>query len=366
MLCAAGHGPAHEARRCGLNCWPAGNLQSFARAMAKHMRFVGRLSLQLCAALALACAIDDRAAAEKLTIPSSTSTSYLFMTAPDPSAVPAQVPANLELPAAKKDRYPTVVIGHTIGGWYGPNEDWFAAELRKAGFATFTFDSFSPRKFGDVTHGNEPRTNPAVFSDAYAALKLLAAHPKVDAKKIAYVGFSLGGEVAHVMAFERSRAVNAPDAKYAAHVSFYPAWIFGTAAGAKAYTGAPVLLLLAEKDELTPPSKVNPYLAYHEKGGSKAPIEVVTYAGAYHSWTNPRMPQPKFFPKHGNAHKCPMMLLGGGPPRLLIDGTEKPFDRPLMDKCRVASAGYTQGFNAQVRAKSLSDTVAFLNKHLWQ
>jgi dienelactone hydrolase len=330
------------------------------------MRVINRPLLQLCAVLAFACAHVDRAGAEKLTIPSSTFTNYLFMSAPDPSAVPVQVPGNLEVPATKKERYPVVVIGHTIGGWYGPNEDWWAAKLREAGFATLTYDSFTPRKLGDVAHGNEPRTNPAVFSDAYAALRLLAAHPNVDPKKIAYVGFSLGGEVAHVMAFERPRAVNAPDAKYAAHVGFYPAWIFGTAAGAKAYTGAPVLLLLAEKDELTPPSKVNPYLAYHEKGGSKAPIEVVTYTGAYHSWTNPRMPQPKFFPKHGNARKCPMLLLGGGPPRLLIDDTEKPFDGGLMTKCRAASIGYTQGFNAQVRAKSLADTVAFLDKHLGQ
>jgi dienelactone hydrolase len=327
------------------------------------MRCVGH-ALHAGAIVAVALTGADAAAAEKLGIPSSTTANYLFMSASDPSAVPVQVPGNLEFPSVKKDRHSVVVIGHTIGGWYGPNEDWFAGELRKAGFATLTYDSFTPRKFGDVTHGKEPRTNPSVISDAFAALKVLAAHPKVDAKKIAYVGFSLGGEVAHVTAFERPRAVLAPDAKFAAHVGFYPAWIFGTAAGPNAYTGAPVLLLLAEKDELTPPSKVNPYLAYHEKGGSKAPLEVVTYAGAYHSWTNPRVPQPKFFPNHGNARKCPMMLLGGGPPRLLIDGAEKPLDRPLFDKCRAASVGYTQGFNAQVRAKSLADTVAFLNKHI--
>jgi dienelactone hydrolase len=306
------------------------------------------------------------ALAEKLVISSSTHADLRLVSAPDPTATPVKIPANLEFPASKQEKYPVVVVAHTIGGWYEPNEGWFAAELRKSGFATLTYDSFTPRKFGDVSHGNDPRTNPSVIADGFAALNLLAEHPQVDRDRIAVIGFSLGGEVAHVTAFERARTVLASANKFAAHVVFYPAWIYGAPAGPGAYTGAPVLLLFAEKDELTQPEKVKPYLEYHEQGGSKAPLEVVTYPGAYHSWTNPRMPKPRFFPKHGSARKCPIVLIGGGPPRLLIDRAERPFNGPMMGKCRAASVGYTQGFNAQFRAKSLADTVAFLRKHMGQ
>jgi hypothetical protein len=55
------------------------------------------------------------------------------------------VPAILRFPERPRDRYPAVVVVHTIGGLQEANEGWPAAELRRSGFATLTYDSFSAR-----------------------------------------------------------------------------------------------------------------------------------------------------------------------------------------------------------------------------
>ena len=46
------------------------------------------------------------------------------------------VRATLGFPEAAKDRYPAVVVVHTLSGYRDANEGYAAAELRKAGFAT--------------------------------------------------------------------------------------------------------------------------------------------------------------------------------------------------------------------------------------
>ena len=55
------------------------------------------------------------------------------------------VPATLRFPDQPQDRYPAVVVVHTISGFREANEGWLAAELRRSGFATLTYDSFSAR-----------------------------------------------------------------------------------------------------------------------------------------------------------------------------------------------------------------------------
>jgi dienelactone hydrolase len=48
-------------------------------------------------------------------------------------------------------------------------------------------------------------------ADAYAALQLLSGEPRIDADRIAIIGFSYGGEVAHLAAFETLRSALNPD-----------------------------------------------------------------------------------------------------------------------------------------------------------
>ena len=274
--------------------------------------------------------------------------------------------ASLSFPDEARDRYPAVVIVHSVAGYIDSNEGQYAAELRKAGFATLTYDSFAARgSTGVALARSGPGLWPSGVADAYAALRLLAAHPRIDASRIAIVGFSYGGEVAHLTAFAGLRAALDPgQARFAAHVAYYPAGVFGAIAERSAYTGSPVLMLLGEKDDNLPVAKVEGYLAYARAAGVPAPIERVTYPGAYHAWSVPNLTTLRFYPEYPSTKQCPLILLGSGLPALLVDGQLATFDRATFGACMAKAPGYSMVYDAAVRAKSLAESVGFLQRHL--
>lgn len=281
-------------------------------------------------------------------------------------AATVTVPATLSFPDEARDRYPAVVVVHAIAGYLEANEGWYAAELRKAGFATLTYDSFAARgTTGLAMSRSGPGLWPTGVADAYAALRLLAGHPKIDATRVAIAGFSYGGEVAHLAAFEQLRAaLNPGPARFAAHVAYYPAGVFGALAEPGAYTGSPILMLLGDKDDNLPVAKVENYLAYAKAAGAPAPIEAVTYPGAYHAWTVPSLTTLRFYPEYVSTKKCPLIVIGPGRPTLLVDGQMKPFDPNTFGACMAEAPGYSMVYDAGVRAKSVAEAAGFLQRHL--
>ncbi len=275
------------------------------------------------------------------------------------------VKASLGFPEQAKDRYPTVIVVHGLGGYRDSNEGYVAAELRKAGFATLTYDSFAARgTTGAALQGSAGYLLPGV-ADAFAALRLLSGEPRIDADRIAIIGFSYGAEVAHLAAFEPLRSALNPGAgRFAAHVAFYPGGTFGAIAEAGAYTGAPVLMLLGGKDDNLPVAKIESYLSYARAAGAPAPIETVIYSNAYHGWTSSALPTARFYPDFVSTKKCPLILLGRRAPALLIDGEAKAFDPAAFGTCIAAAPGYSMGFDAAVRAQSINDAARFLQRAL--
>lgn len=277
------------------------------------------------------------------------------------------VPATLRFPDQPQDRYPAVVMVHTISGFREANEGWLAAELRRSGFATLTYDSFSARGLSQSAVVGS-RAGPPIASgvaDAFAALQLLAGHPRIAADRIGIVGFSFGGEVAHLTAFELLRAVMAPgSSRFAAHVATYPGGSYGLRAEAGVYTGAPILMLLGEKDDNLPVAKVEGYLAYANGAGHPAPITTVIYPGAFHAWTVPTLGAPHFYAQYLSTRKCPVFLFARGAPTVLLDGRAQPFDPDALAACLAAGPGYTMAFDGSTRARSTADTLAFFQRHL--
>src|SRR5262249_38609309 len=175
------------------------------------------------------------------------------------------VKAYLGFPEQVRDRYPAVIVVHTIAGYRDANEGYAAAELRKAGFATLTYDSFAARgTTGAALSGSgSSGYRPIGVAAAYAPLRLLSGEPRTAPNPIAIGGFSYGGEVAHLAAFETLRSALDPGpGRFAAHVAFYPGGNFGAIAEPGAYTGSPVLMLLGGKDDNLPVTKIESYLAY--------------------------------------------------------------------------------------------------------
>ena len=300
-----------------------------------------------------------------VTFQSSTYSDMRQLLAREAATAAVTVKATLGFPEQVRDRYPAIIVVHALGGYRDANEGFVAAELRKAGFATLTYDSFAARgTTGAALQGSSGYLPPGV-ADAYAALRFLSGEPRIDPDRIAIICFSYGAEVAHLAAFETLRsALNPGPGRFAAHVAFYPGGTFGAIAEANAYTGSPVLMLLGEKDDNLPVAKIENYLAYARAAGTPAPIETLIYPGAYHAWTVPDQPTARFYPDFVSTKKCPLILLGPKRTALLIDGEAKPFAPATFGACIAAAPGYSMGFDAAVRAQSIADTVRFLQRNL--
>ena len=308
----------------------------------------------------------SRAGPSQLTFQSSSYADFRQLLLREAPTATVTVSASLDFPDEARDRYPAIVVVHSIAGYLEANEGQYAAELRKAGFATLTYDSFVARGTSGLALARSgPGYWPSVVADAYAALRLLAGDSRIDAGRIAIVGFSSGGEVAHLAALTQLRAAFDPGpARFAAHVGYYPAGIYGVIAEPGAYTGSPILMLLGEKDDNLPVAKVESYLAYAKAAGAAAPIEAVTYAGAYHAWTVPGLTRLRFYPEYPSTKKCPLILLGPARPALLVDGQPKPFEPATFGACMAEAPGYSMVYDAAVRAKSAAEALGFLQRHL--
>lgn len=135
----------------------------------------------------------------------------------------AMVAGELRLPSAGTDRLSAVVLLHGAGG-IGPNVQAWASELNGMGIATFMVDSLTGRAIANLVTDQDALSRLAMVVDAYRALDLLAAHPRIDPARVALMGFSRGGGAAHWAAISRFRDMHAAGsrARYALHIAFYP------------------------------------------------------------------------------------------------------------------------------------------------
>jgi len=95
----------------------------------------------------------------------------------------------LSLPAEAKGPVPAMVIAHGSGGILPSYALWTAA-LNRAGIATFVVDSWGGRGITSTRYDQSQVSNAANVADAFFALRLLATHPRIDAKRIGVMGFS--------------------------------------------------------------------------------------------------------------------------------------------------------------------------------
>src|SRR5215468_3122233 len=136
-------------------------------------------------------------ATEVLEFQSTTYTDFRQLVSRQAPTSTITISAELSFPDQARERYSALVIVHTIGGYQESNEGWHVIEFRKAGFATLTYDSFFARGVSgsEAMTARPEQTWASAVADAFAALQLLARHPKIDPNRIAIVGFSFGGEI---------------------------------------------------------------------------------------------------------------------------------------------------------------------------
>lgn len=196
----------------------------------------------------------------------------------------AVIEGKLTMPEDTAKKVPAVIILHTATGNTGPGAEHYAEvgrTLNKMGIAAFVVDSHKTRNIKSLKDGLTRITWAERIADAYAALNLLSTHPGIDSQKIAVMGFAGGGTVSLFSASKRIRdtlAVN--DLQFAAHIALYPNSF--SQLKTPDFTGAPVLLLLGEKDNLSPTAQS---LSYAKRLQSSAsPVKLIVLDGAYHAF----------------------------------------------------------------------------------
>lgn len=188
--------------------------------------------------------------------------------------------------------FPAVVLMHGCGGWqpavrYTMNN--YAEYLVKNGFVVLDLDSFGPRNNGGGKVCESIRSQQDALDyrtyDAYDALKFLQSQKFVQGNNVFLMGQSNGGSVAiNVAKGDAPHGKKGVDTGYRGVVAYYP-WCGSLGNGKVVGLAAPLLVFGGAKDDWVPARECE---GVQSKG---APLQVVIYPGAAHSFDLDIVPQ---------------------------------------------------------------------------
>ena len=183
------------------------------------------------------------------------------------------VTGDLSLPAGTTGRVPAVILLHSCSGLTPNLVDW-AVAVNRMGFAALVLDSFTARGVTEVCSGRTPVSISSRLTDAYRALALLTAHPRIDPRRIATLGFSHGGWVtlwasqAHI-----ERRFLRSNVEFAAHAAFYPAACNVRLLSETDMAPGPVRIFHGTADDWTPIGHCRDWVARRPAAGRNVSLQ---------------------------------------------------------------------------------------------
>jgi dienelactone hydrolase len=262
---------------------------------------------------------------------------------------------------------PAVVLLHGSGGIYSAMLDYWPKLLNAAGYAVLAVDSFNPR--GVASTGEDQSLVPfaADIADAFAALKLLSSHPKIDKNRIAIMGFSRGGTAVGRAAVEKIiTAQRLPDdLRFAAHILAYSggcAGAFRLVVKPGVFSKTPMLWIHGDKDDYT---AIEPCQDYAQRiGNSGTPVEFLVIKGARHKFDSDDTKRVYVARGQKTLARCPIEIdintlysYNRFTGQLL---SKEAYDSTLRDVC--AGIGATVEGDKQYRDEAGRGVVSFLEK----
>jgi len=214
--------------------------------------------------------------------------------------------------------FPAVVLMHTCVG-PGPGPGKMALRLREAGYVALEVDSFG-RRGVKTACGPEHPTPVDRVEDAFAARRYLSSLPFVDPQRIALVGWSHGGSAALWTWARNSDEARA--ASFAAIAAYYPMCFIDTDLYEDedvASATAPLLILIGDRDEVTPTSLCRSFVDLARKLGRDA--SMAEFAGATHAFDE--IEQPTEFQGHRQVPDPAAALAAGERLLRFLDGVLK-------------------------------------------
>ena len=202
------------------------------------------------------------------------------------SGEPANIVGHLFLPPGT-GKVHVVVLMHGSGGIYEAMLSYWPKLLNAQGIGVFSLDRFGPRGVKSTSEDQSQVPFTADVADAFAALRLLATHPRIEAGHIAIMGMSRGGIATWRASVERIiTAQHLPDGlHFAAHVMLYSggaSGVFRLIVKPGVFSKAPQLWVHGDADDYCPIGSVREYA--QRIGAAGTPVEFVTLPGAYHKF----------------------------------------------------------------------------------
>jgi dienelactone hydrolase len=200
--------------------------------------------------------------------------------------------------------FPALVLLHGCGGLYNsqgmvtPSYRYWAEMLRGEGYVALLVDSFGPRGERSICtqlkrsilEGRER------VEDAYAALQWLSQRGEVRADRIGLIGWSNGASGT----LNSMRADRKQGQGFRSAVAFYPGCRLQASAKTAYQPYAPLLILIGEADDWTASAPCVETAKRAQAAG--APLAIVTYPGAYHSFDRLDLPL-RYLPNVRNFNK---------------------------------------------------------------
>jgi dienelactone hydrolase len=264
------------------------------------------------------------------------------------------------------DKVPAVILMHGSGGIYGAMTDYWPKQFNAAGIAVFSLDTFGPRGVKSTAEDQSQVPFAADIVDVFAALKLLATHPRIDAKRIAIMGFSRGGIATWRAGVERIVASQKlPDGlRFAAHIPVYSGGcngVFRFVVKPGVFAKAPILWIHGDADDYTPIGPCQEYADQIGKAGT--PVEFVVLKGARHKFDADGLKRVTIAGAQRTTPDCPLEI--DVETMAAFDKTtgqrlQGPAFQAMQKKCSARGASVES--NAAARDQAAKAAVAFLKK----
>ena len=284
---------------------------------------------------------------------------YDFAAMADGSAKDIVVHGDLIEPAGEWNGG-AVILSHGSAGTSRHHFD-YADGLAGVGYAVMVVDHFTPRQVLSTAHEQVRVTEQMMVADVYAALNLLATHPKLSADRIGMIGWSKGGIVAVLSAVERiARTMNGDGPRLAFAAAYYPYCGFEFPEDSLA---SPLLMLMGELDDWTPAA---PCVTLAEDLKTRGqPVEAVVFPGARHGFDGqgPLRSDPDWIAIRDTSAKCTLVVDGDGVTRTK-DGAHdvSTYEARLQFLKACAARGASVAGDADARARSRQLLFEFIKR----
>ena len=311
-----------------------------------------RLFLFVCVLISAACTSSQGTLVETHPIGSKTLSDRDFLVG-EKEAPEVKIDGVLQIPTARTDRLPLVILLHGSDGIGAHLTEW-VGQIHTLGISTLIVDSFTSRGILSLVNDQSRLGRLVQTFDAYRSVELMARHPRIDPERIALMGFSRGGQAALYASLDRFRRAHGPAGiEIAAYIAFYPTCntIF---LKDEMVADKPIRIFHGTNDDYAPIEPCHEYVARLRKAGRD--VQLFDYHDAHHAFDFVHLKFPLKLSEAQTVRDCRMEEKIEG---VVVNATTgQPF--AYNDAC--VKRGATVAYNEKAHVASVMEVREFLKK----